>query len=709
MNIFIAGCGRSGTNLVRDLMACFKDTFVLAEGPYGESPVSRFHSLSREESNLVIKRTGETWKTLASLPENVGLIYCLRHPFDVLTSSHPATRHLREFHISPQRWESEYLALKALRIAQPNRPIFFLKYERLIHDADAMQRELEERFQLVSKYRFSEDPFGNKPHTDSFEKWRNQPEFGAYFEGFSESFRIVLHDFCEEFGYSLPEGYVPNEERQSQLRAMTKFAFSVIVPLEFHRGQIEECLRGWINQQGFDQKGFEILATGCRASLDKRAIDAIQSMLRPQDRLLFHDEPHDMALCAYAASQAQGQSLIFTESHCLPDPNLLALADQKLKSHPEWAGFSGGSVRVTRNILSDVEADMYETDIRFGLVESSWRKVLDQIFVVRTEKYKNSGGFLPELGHFAEWHLSARMHQMDLLIEYVPEVKIHHYYVGSHPELIEFTKDFTQGEMKYQKEYRADPAFSYFAEIHEWMERHAWIGGIARHALFLAGQARTASRSHNQKDGKRLNHFWLRWFVRANFGINLVVAWRSLYFKLVLAGLSLGFIFRLGKNFIRKTFIHSIEATIQLERIKIVQRWLKESRGGKLPVFQQRMEWRPETHAPDFVAIGFHPLEEWKGRRFRWTEPVALIEIPLSPGRYAFTLEWIPITDIKNLIVYLNERPIQFEEQGCVAKGTFTVEGATPVRFSWTCAPWEEAKETRLLGLPLTAISWRKI
>ena len=59
----------------------------------------------------------------------VELIYCVRHPFDVLTSTHPATKHIRKYHITYERWESEYNAFLALRKNQIQREIFILKYE----------------------------------------------------------------------------------------------------------------------------------------------------------------------------------------------------------------------------------------------------------------------------------------------------------------------------------------------------------------------------------------------------------------------------------------------------------------------------------------------------------------------------------------------------------------------------------------------------
>src|SRR5688572_18571719 len=172
MKIFIAGCGRSGTTLIRDLMGCFHNTYVLNEGEYGESSFSRFSDISHSESHAVIKRTGECWKTLPILPNDIELMYCVRHPFDVMTSIHPFTKHLRRFHITYERWEAEYNALKTLQKSQLYRSIFILKYEELVHNPNLIQEKIVDHFGLNIKHHFNEDNLGIHIFSDSIDKWK---------------------------------------------------------------------------------------------------------------------------------------------------------------------------------------------------------------------------------------------------------------------------------------------------------------------------------------------------------------------------------------------------------------------------------------------------------------------------------------------------------------------------------------------------------
>ncbi|MEP6563804.1 MAG: sulfotransferase [Mesorhizobium sp.] len=197
--IFIAGCARSGTTLTQSLMACFDDVYVRR----GEAKYQTLLELDRRETNLVVKRIAESHEDLAVLPASVGLIYCVRHPFDVLTSSHPVSAHLRRFHVTIERWEAEYDGLMRLRKAQPERTIFYLRYEDLIAGPDAAQENIARLFGLSPAIRFSEDP-NNPIRPTSLRKWESNEEFRTYLEGLSPAFLARVERFCGEFGYDMP-------------------------------------------------------------------------------------------------------------------------------------------------------------------------------------------------------------------------------------------------------------------------------------------------------------------------------------------------------------------------------------------------------------------------------------------------------------------------------------------------------------------------
>ncbi|TIU33503.1 MAG: sulfotransferase [Mesorhizobium sp.] len=198
--IFIAGCARSGTTLTQRLMGCFEDTFVhRAEAKY-----TQLDMLDSPEANLVVKRTERGHVHLAKLPSAVGLIYCVRHPLDVLTSSHPESRAQRRFHVTPERWLAEYDALLRLRKTQPRRAITYIRYEDMIAQPDAMQERIARAFDLKPRIRFSEDP-SNPIRATSLQKWERNEEFRTYLRTLPPAFRARLKEFCDEFGYDMPD------------------------------------------------------------------------------------------------------------------------------------------------------------------------------------------------------------------------------------------------------------------------------------------------------------------------------------------------------------------------------------------------------------------------------------------------------------------------------------------------------------------------
>ena len=109
---FIAGCARSGTTLLLELMPSFKDMHALMGA---EKHFSYFSKMDATDGNVLLKRDFNSYLTLPVMAPHINLIYAIRHPFDALTSYHPAFPH-RKFYVSEKRWRGEYAALKELRV-----------------------------------------------------------------------------------------------------------------------------------------------------------------------------------------------------------------------------------------------------------------------------------------------------------------------------------------------------------------------------------------------------------------------------------------------------------------------------------------------------------------------------------------------------------------------------------------------------------------
>lgn len=199
--VFIAGCARSGTSLLKQLMAVFGDTAVFPR----ERPVWHFLEMAdRPESTLVVKRTAECHRSLHRLPKDVHLVYCVRHPFDCITSAHPQTVHLRPYHVTRDRWIAEHDAVHRLRGAQPGRRITVVRYEDLVTRPDDVQAAIAQDVGLEAEATFLNNPLGVEIRPASLEKWRERPELRRYLAGLDAAWGARIAGFCTEFGYGPP-------------------------------------------------------------------------------------------------------------------------------------------------------------------------------------------------------------------------------------------------------------------------------------------------------------------------------------------------------------------------------------------------------------------------------------------------------------------------------------------------------------------------
>lgn len=144
--IYLMGCGRSGTWLLTALMTTFDDVEVVSK----EVPVGSFGLTSSTKSTLVLKRDSKAYREVETIIDHIELVHIIRHPFDVLTSHNPA-RSRKKYHINPDRWLGEMLALRYL-LESGRKNLITIRYEDLVGDPPQVQRHLAEQLHLEIKY-----------------------------------------------------------------------------------------------------------------------------------------------------------------------------------------------------------------------------------------------------------------------------------------------------------------------------------------------------------------------------------------------------------------------------------------------------------------------------------------------------------------------------------------------------------------------------
>ena len=477
--------------------------------------------------------------------------------------------------------------------------------------------------------------------------------------------------------------------------------FSVIIPLEYHRGQWERCWLGW-QTQSIPRSQYEMILV---VPPDFPEQEKLPALLGPQDRLEYSDERHDIGLCAVGASRARGRFLFFTESHCWPEPDVLEKCLHAFTAHPEWAAFSCRSIRITHNRLSNAEADMYDADIEYGMNVHPWRKVLDQCFVTRREAYDECGGLKSELGHFAEWVLAANYAGLGYNIGYLPEACLHHYYIGQFSELRTFTCDFVTGEMKYFAAGANEPGGHLLETPPEWVCQGNWDRRPARSLLRFALHDILAPSARRFWQPFLFVRTPLRWLMPAIGGETAAIAgaaikvgWAYGLAKLAILAAPRAVLSAAFKKYVAALIDYQRLVCLRVQRRAAVQNAVRV-RGNS------EAEW--EIFAPG--NTGFYPHEIYQGARFRWSETAAIMSAWMPAGRHRIRLECLSVRRLSRAGArfYVNERPVPAHD---IAFGpdtidvTFDLARSGDCTLGWTCLRARSWGDSRWLGLPIKRI-----
>ena len=479
--------------------------------------------------------------------------------------------------------------------------------------------------------------------------------------------------------------------------------FSVIIPLEYHRGQWERCWRAWRNQT-LPPSRFETILVVPPGFPEREQVAA---QAGPHDRVEHAAAAHDIGLCAAGAARAGGRFLFFTESHCWPEADVLERCLQAFHDHPEWSALSCRSVRITHNRLSHIEADMYEEDIEQGLTLHPWRKVLDHCFVTRRESYERCGGLRPDLGHFAEWVLAANYFALGQAIGYVPEALLHHYYVGDLAELRAFTLDFIAGEMRYFASPSPEPGRHLLEMPREWIGQGSRDRRLARRLLSIAMRDLCSPSRARLRRPDALLGAPLRWLLPAAGGDGSARAgavgrvW--LAHAAATASRVAGSNARLGA-----AFRAYVAALIHCQRLACLRDALSPTVRVGDRSDDPRASW--DVFAPG--NAGFHPIETSGARRFRWSEPAAILPGWMPAGRHRIRIDCLPVRCVIDAQprLFLDGRRLPARDVTVSPRSIeirIEVARSGSATLAWTCTPFAATGDRRRLGLPVERVAWR--
>jgi hypothetical protein len=507
--------------------------------------------------------------------------------------------------------------------------------------------------------------------------------------------------------------------------------YSILIPLEFHRGVAVDCIRRWVEQAATMPSDTEILVS-TSVNHDASELALIQDVLRPDDRLHQHNACHDIPLLHHAARQANGEYLVITESHCAPVDGFLEQANRVFTDHPHWVGFSGLSIPWTHNRLSEIEAAFYNHDIQHQLQHHPWLKVLDQCFVVLRSAYNSIGGLEEDYGHFAEWLLAARFADRGMTIGHDPRPAVHHRYCGDLDELETFTIDFAKGEIRYADHASGVNPGNRFAQPLAWQQRYALDAKCLRQATqsILSDSFRRLLSRDGWRSRNWQSHPWatLRQLLRKQFlagdaRLALQRQIRQLKNRLVE---QLNDVSPMAAN---DTFREWLSLCVQYGYAEYLAEWYSSRRQGNEQEWESHLQADSDLHEGSGVLplqrlLGFHADEVFESEVFCWLEPLSMFRRLGSEsdvGHIVFTWATFASPSIQlQLRFYCNGRSIPDRQIEHTDRSTsIRIEASTRCKSSDTPSSSRNtltitcigprlpaSKDIRSLCIPLKNVLW---
>ena len=179
----------------------------------------------------------------------------------------------------------------------------------------------------------------------------------------------------------------------------------MILPLGDHRGLAAASARAWAGQT-LPADDYEIVAAD--GGGDPGLTADVRRALREGDRLLPFPGRSEIELYQGGAAAARGRTLLFTESHCLPEPD----AAEELVCHLDETGARAAclaSGHLKRGGLAPLEAALGDRTITRCPPERWWAVASLRGFAVRRTLFDDVGGFQTRLGRFAETVLALEL------------------------------------------------------------------------------------------------------------------------------------------------------------------------------------------------------------------------------------------------------------------------------------------------------------
>jgi predicted dehydrogenase len=501
-----------------------------------------------------------------------------------------------------------------------------------------------------------------------------------------------------------------DEDAAPEVRRSPEPEVSVILPIADHRGYAERGVSSWTQGQSFDRDRYEVVLAwdGAEAGLGER----VEPLLGDGDRLIRNDEATEIELYDQAARAARGRLLIFTEPHCIAEPEFIEELLTYLAQSGE-VGACGRTVAISPNAFARMEQRLYDEGFSVWSQPGQWCRVILRAFAIERAAYLEAGGYETEYGRFAEFALAATLHSTGKRIGYAPGAAVQHLYTTSFEELIPPVEDFVVGEVHYRADHPAAYTERYFGIPEEWAARSQLSRTGARRALGLAARALLRPAAWRAGTARPLLASAVRLAPTALLGPRPALAYADARFALTRLRCRL---WRLSDRRLERAYRDALHWMARRARLRVIAELEPEA---PEPVEETSFDL---AEMEDQHLFGFHPAERVNGTSFRWSKAIASAELPVAPGPYRVEIETGGLRDPRALgvQVFFNGRRIRRSRlELAESRITFGLKpsdfaSGVPQRLSFVAAPFRPAdvagsEETRELALPVSSLSFHRI
>jgi hypothetical protein len=400
---------------------------------------------------------------------------------------------------------------------------------------------------------------------------------------------------------------------------------TVVYPISDVRGRAVDRVRTWTSAQTLSRERYRVLVVSDGADVSQER--EVEPLLGAQDALARAAGGRDAALWNHGAARAGTPWILFTEGHCLAaDPDCLGAVARWIATGPRD---DVGNLRVAHPddyVVARLSRRWFDEVQAGWRGPGEWPRVHRAGFAIRADAFFAVGGFEPGYGQFAAPLLSARLHARGFTVGQVPGAAVVHVDDRRMRHHHADTADHVRGELDARA--RLDAAFAerYFGHAPAWTNRLRHQPGVAR----LMARAALAAAVARPDRGRELAGLLAPLVARAVVGLAPRIAAHRLAVALEEAAVER---LPLPDRWRWARVLRAHARVVHLGRLE----WLRRH-AGATPPRAGVGRWPIEALGPD-TAVGLHALEERDGRRFRWTEPVALLRLATPDGEHELRIE----------------------------------------------------------------------